>query len=160
MPQDIQLHNGTVRDNICRFGEATDEEVTAAARDADAHEMILRLKDGYQTQVGPAGAALSAGQRQRIGLARALFGEPRLIVLDEPNANLDVEGEQALAQGLERAKARGATLVVISHRPSVLAQADFLGVMHDGEMREYGPRDDVMKRLQPAQLVPRKANVV
>ena len=160
LPQDVQLHNGTVRENICRFTGAADEAVVAAAQEADAHEMIVRLAQGYDTPVGPAGAALSAGQRQRIGLARALFGAPMLIVLDEPNANLDVEGEQALSRALERAKARAATLVVISHRPSVLAQADMLGVLHDGELKDWGPRQDVMQRLQPPQLVQRKAHVV
>ncbi len=159
LPQDVQLFNGTVRENIARFTEAGDEDIIAAAQGADAHEMILRLKDGYDTRVGLAGAALSAGQRQRIGLARALFGAPNLIVLDEPNANLDTEGEAALLHSLERARARGATLVVISHRPSILAQADLLAVLQDGELKEFGNRQDVMQRLQP-QLVARKANVV
>jgi len=161
LPQDVQLLGGTVRDNICRFTGADDEHVTAAAQNADAHEMIVRLKDGYNTRVGPGGVALSAGQRQRIGLARALFGDPRLIVLDEPNSNLDAEGEQALAAAIGRARERGATLVVVSHRPSVLAQADFLAVLQDGELKDFGPRMEVLQRLQspPPQVVGRKANV-
>ena len=161
LPQDVQLLGGSVRDNICRFSGADDAAVTAAALHADAHEMIVRLKDSYNTRVGPGGVALSAGQRQRIGLARALFGEPRLIVLDEPNSNLDTEGEQALAASLARARERGATLVVVSHRPSLLVHADLIALLVDGELKDFGPRAEVLQRLQPAlpQVVSRKSNV-
>jgi PrtD family type I secretion system ABC transporter len=149
LPQDVQLLGGTVRDNICRFMEADDEEVVAAARAAGVHEMILRLPKGYETPIGSGGTRLSAGQRQRIGLARALFGEPRLILLDEPNSNLDTEGEQALDECLARTKARGATLVVISHRPAVLALADKLAVLVDGQIQQYGSRSEILQRVQP-----------
>ena len=150
LPQDVQLLGGTVRENICRFMDASDDSVIAAAKTAGAHELIVRLSSGYETRVGAAGAWLSAGQRQRIGLARALFGDPQLIVLDEPNSNLDAEGEQALEESLIRAKARGATLVVISHRPAVLAHADTLAVLVDGQLQQFGPRQDILNRVQPS----------
>ena len=149
LPQDVQLFDGTVHENICRFSDASDEDVIAAAMAAGTHELIVRLAKGYQTPVGSAGVALSAGQRQRVGLARALFGNPQLVVLDEPNANLDTEGEEALAVSLGRLKARGATVVVISHRPAVLALADMLAVLVDGQLQQFGPRQEIMKRIQP-----------
>jgi len=147
-PQDTELFAGTVRDNIARFlPDATDEQVVAAAQQADAHNLILRLPKGYETELGEGGAVLSAGQRQRVGLARTLFGEPRLIVLDEPNANLDAEGEAALMAALERAKKRGATIVLISHKPAVFSVADKILVLINGQITDYGPRDDVLGRL-------------
>ncbi len=157
-PQDTELFSGTVRDNIARFRpDATDEQVIAAAQQADAHALILRLPKGYDTELGEGGAVLSAGQRQRVGLARTLFGEPKLIVLDEPNANLDADGEAALMAALERAKARGTTVVLISHKPSIFSAADKLLVLVNGQITDFGPRDEVMSRLgarpqpQPAQ---------
>lgn len=147
-PQDTELFSGTVRDNIARFlPTATDEEVVAAAQLADAHDLIVRLPNGYDTELGEGGAVLSAGQRQRVGLARTLFGDPKLIILDEPNANLDAEGESALLSALQRAKARGTTVVLISHKPAVFGVADKLLVLISGQITDYGPRDEVLSRL-------------
>jgi len=158
-PQDTELFAGTVRDNIARFlPDATDEQVVAAAQLADAHNLILRLPKGYETELGESGTVLSAGQRQRVGLARTLFGEPKVIILDEPNANLDAEGEAALMATLERAKKRGTTIVLISHKPSVFGLADKILVLINGQITDYGPRDEVLGRLskrpQPAKTPP------
>jgi PrtD family type I secretion system ABC transporter len=152
LPQDVALFAGTVRDNIARFGvaEAVDDgAVVAAAHMAGVHEMILRLPKGYDTMLGPGGSTLSAGQRQRVGLARALLGEPRLVVLDEPNSNLDADGEAALVQAVQRVRASGATVVMVSHRPSLLADADMIGVVVDGQIQHFGPRDEVLAKIQP-----------
>lgn len=157
LPQDTELFDGSVRDNIARFAiDVTDEEVVAAAQAANAHDLILRLPQGYDTVLGQGGAVLSAGQRQRVGLARALLREPALIVLDEPNANLDVPGEEALLKALDGAKARGATIVVVSHKPSLLRAADKLLVLKNGRVDAFGPREAVMQRLAAAQA-PAKA---
>jgi len=153
LPQDVELFSGSVRDNIARFRsqeEIEDAQVIDAARMAGVHDLILRLPKGYDTQIGPGGAALSAGQRQRVGLARALLGRPRLVVLDEPNSNLDTEGEQALVSAMREAKADGMTMIVISHRPSLLADADLIGVVVDGQLQQFGRREDVMQKIQPA----------
>jgi PrtD family type I secretion system ABC transporter len=161
LPQDVELFAGTVRDNIARFRdpeEVDDAAVIAAAKNAGVHEMILRLPAGYESLLGPGGASLSAGQRQRIGLARALLGEPRLVVLDEPNSNLDTEGEMALLEAMRRARASGATVITISHRPALLADADLIGVVVDGQMQHFGPRDEVFaKILPPARALPMEA---
>jgi ABC-type protease/lipase transport system fused ATPase/permease subunit len=142
------LFAGTVRDNIGRFrADVTDEEVVRAATMAGVHELILRMPKGYDTDVGEGGVVLSAGQRQRIGLARAMLGEPAYIVLDEPNASLDAEGEDALLKAIEAMKGKGATVVVISHKPGIFRSADKLLVLREGRIDLFGPRDQVMARL-------------
>jgi ATP-binding cassette subfamily C protein len=154
LPQDMELFAGTVAENIARFEpQAPSEQVIAAATAAGVHELILGLPEGYETQIGDAGTALSAGQRQRIGLARALYGEPFLVVLDEPNANLDHEGEEALARAILGVRARGGIAIVIAHRPSALAGVDSLLVMRAGRLESFGPKETVLKQaLRPAPL--------
>jgi len=148
LPQDVELFAGTVAQNIARFEPDPDPKaVIAAARAANVHEMILHLPDGYDTQVGEAGAALSGGQRQRLALARALYGEPFLVVLDEPNSNLDNEGEQALTAAILGVRARGGIVVVIAHRPSAIAGVDLVLVMGDGRVQSFGPKDEVLSRV-------------
>jgi ATP-binding cassette subfamily C protein/ATP-binding cassette subfamily C exporter for protease/lipase/ATP-binding cassette subfamily C protein EexD len=150
LPQDVELFAGTIRENIARMGDATDEQVIEAARLAHAHEMIQKLPDGYDTQIGDGGVRLSGGQRQRIGLARAIFGDPRLIVLDEPNANLDQIGESALAAAVNELKERAGAIIIVGHRPSTLAQADKILLLKEGRVEIFGPRDEVLQRLRKA----------
>jgi ATP-binding cassette subfamily C protein len=147
LPQSVSLLEGTVRENIAHMGEADAAKVVAAARRADVHETIGTLPHGYDTEIGEQGFSLSGGQRQRIGLARALFGNPAFIVLDEPNANLDQTGEQALMNALMAAKADGTTIVLITHRPSIVAVCDKLLVLRDGGMAQFGPRADVLRSV-------------
>jgi ATP-binding cassette subfamily C protein len=151
LPQDVELFAGTVTQNISRFDHQPDAEaVVAAAKAANVHEMILRLPEGYETQVGDAGAALSGGQRQRIALARALYGNPFLVVLDEPNSNLDNEGEQALTAAIQSVRARGGIVIVIAHRPSALANVDLVLVMAEGKIQSLGPKEEILgKVLRP-----------
>lgn len=151
LPQDVELFAGSVRDNIARFDHTvTDAEVIEAAQAANAHELIVRLPQGYQTELGAGGQVLSAGQRQRVGLARALLRQPPLVVLDEPNANLDAEGEEALHRALLGMKARKQTAIVVSHKPSMLRDADKLLVLREGAVQLFGPRDWVLGRLSGA----------
>ena len=146
-PQDIELFDGTISENIARFGEIDPQKVVDAAKKAGVHEMILELSNGYDTIISSTSGALSGGQRQRVGLARALYGNPVLIVLDEPNANLDDAGERALAQTIAQLKAEGTTLFVISHRTSVLKSMDKLLVMKEGQVSMFGPRDQVLAQF-------------
>jgi PrtD family type I secretion system ABC transporter len=147
LPQDIELFAGTVRDNIARLGDANPTAVIEAAKLVGLHELIMRLPRGYNSEIGEAGLRLSGGQRQRIGLARAVFGRPRLVVLDEPNASLDHEGEEALHQAIARLKETGTTVVMIAHRPSVLGLADKLLVLRNGTVDAYGNRAEVIAKL-------------
>jgi len=151
LPQDVELLGGTVKENIGRMGDADDAHVIAAAQLADVHEMVLSLPEGYDTQIGEAGGVLSGGQRQRIALARALFGTPKLLVLDEPNASLDRVGEQALLDTIDEMRRRGVTIVVIAHRPSMLEHVDKILVLREGKVDMYGTRDDVMAQLMGKQ---------
>jgi ATP-binding cassette subfamily C protein len=142
------LFDGTVAANIARFDpEANARDVIQAARDTAAHEMILRLPDGYGTRVGDGGAAISAGQRQRLALARALYRYPFVTVLDEPNSNLDSEGEEALVDAMLAVRRRGGIIVVVTHRPTALAGVNLVAVMVDGKLRAFGPKEDVMQRM-------------
>jgi ATP-binding cassette, subfamily C, type I secretion system permease/ATPase len=147
LPQDVELFDGSVFANIARMGEAEPGEVYEAARLAGCHEMILRLPDGYETQIGEGGMYLSGGQRQLIGLARAMFGRPKLVVLDEPNSNLDGDSEAALIRALERLKANGTTVILVSHRPTLVQGVDKVLLLKEGAMEMFGPRAEVLKRL-------------
>ncbi|WP_298885774.1 type I secretion system permease/ATPase [uncultured Bradyrhizobium sp.] len=147
LPQDVELLAGTVAENIARFGEAEEDKLFAAAEMAGVHKLIQNLPDGYNTQVGEGGFALSGGQRQRVGLARALYGKPSLVVLDEPNASLDSEGELALMEALQSLKRAGCTVVVISHKTSMLAAVDKLLVLASGRVTMFGSRDEVLAKL-------------
>ena len=150
LPQDIELFDGTVAENIARFDrDATDAAVIAAAKAAGVHDLIVSLPAGYETQLGERGAALSAGQRQRIALARALYGEPFLVVLDEPNSNLDAEGEQALSSAILGVRARGGIVVIVAHRPSALAAVDHVLLMNHGKQQTFGPKEEVLARAAP-----------
>ncbi len=173
LPQSVELFSGTIAQNIARLAKVDDRAVIAAAKAAGAHELILRLPKGYDTQIGDGGSALSGGTRQRVGLARALFGDPRLIILDEPNANLDDEGDRALHRAVVEMKKAGRTVIVITHRPQMLSVVDKILVMSFGLTLAFGPRDAVLQslrgpnlavaasndkpRLQPVQPVPVQA---
>src|ERR1700752_1001139 len=150
LPQDIELFDGTVAENIARFDrDATDAAVVAPAKAAGVHDLIVNLPAGYETPLGERGAALSAGQRQRIALARALYGEPFLVVLDEPNSNLDAEGEPALTSAILGVRARGGIVVIVAHRPSALAAVDHVLLTNHGKQQTFGPKEDVLARATP-----------
>ena len=148
VPQDVELFDGTVADNIGRLAQPDGKAVLAAAKRANAHDMIVRLPQGYDTPIGEGGARLSPGQRQRIALARAMYGDVRLMVLDEPNASLDSEGEIALAHALSSLRAEGVTSIVVTHRPSLVAHVDKILVLDSGQVKQFGPASEVMKSMQ------------
>ncbi|MCQ8102833.1 type I secretion system permease/ATPase [Methylomonas sp. SURF-2] len=148
LPQDIELFEGSISENIARFGNVDPEKVVNAAKMADVHELILRLPEGYDTFVGANGINLSGGQRQRIGLARALYGDPVVVVLDEPNSNLDEQGELALAKAIQRLKLKKVTVVIVTHRNNVLANVDKLLILSEGQLSVYGPKEQVVAHLQ------------
>ncbi|NTW63362.1 MAG: type I secretion system permease/ATPase [Chlorobiaceae bacterium] len=148
LPQDIELFDGSIAENIARFAELDSPKIIEAAKRTGIHEMILRFPHGYDTRIGEDGGLLSAGQRQRVGLARAMYGNPAILVLDEPNANLDDAGERALLQALRELRAAGKTVILITHRPSVLAAADLIALMQAGKIVQCGPRDEVIASLR------------
>ena len=169
LPQDIQLFDGTAAQNIARFDVNADpKKIVEAAQLANVHDLIMRLPKGYDTPLGENGARLSAGQRQRVALARCLFGDPVLFVLDEPNSNLDAEGEAALDRAIRVSMARGASIVVIAHRPSALASIQQILVLSEGRTVALGPRDEILKKVlnrpapgnAPAAKLPAKPTLI
>ncbi len=162
LPQDVELFAGSVAQNICRFDpDAKSDKIIAAAKEAGVHDMIIKMRDGYNTQVGEQGTALSAGQAQRVALARALYGDPFLIVLDEPNSNLDTEGDEALSRAVRAARERGAIVVVVAHRPIGIEAVDQILVLKDGRMQAFGPKEQVLAQvLQPRVASPAPIKIV
>jgi ABC-type protease/lipase transport system fused ATPase/permease subunit len=153
LPQDVELFADSIAANISRFQMNADAEIVQAAQLAGVHEMILRLPNGYDTQVGEGGAVLSGGYRQRIALARAVFGNPSLVLLDEPSSNLDTEGDQALTECVVQLKKQGATVIIISHRPATLATVDKVLILRDGAVEMFGDRSEVIAKLnRPAHV--------
>jgi ATP-binding cassette subfamily C protein len=148
LPQDIELFEGTVAENIARFApDAKDEAIVAAAQAAGAHDLILRLENGYDTHIGEAGVSLSGGQRQRVGLARALYGNPFLVVLDEPNSNLDHQGDQALIQAIRSVRDRGGIVIVITHRQTAIAGVDQIAMMAEGRIQAIGSKEEILQKV-------------
>jgi ATP-binding cassette subfamily C protein PrsD len=158
LPQDVELFPGNVAQNIARFEDPPHPEaVLAAAQAAGVHDLIVNLPDGYETKVGDHGSALSAGQAQRIALARALYRDPFLVVLDEPNSNLDAEGDEALTRAILGVRARGAIVVVVAHRPSAIAGVDYILVMAKGRQQQFGPKEEILNRVTQPQSAPQRA---
>lgn len=156
LPQGVELFDGTIADNIARFEEDADPDaIVAAAKAAGAHDLILRFDEGYKTRIGEGGSSLSAGQRQRIGLARALYGDPFLVVLDEPNANLDAEGEAAVVRAIASVRERGGIAVVVAHRPSAIGAVDQVLMLDGGRQKAFGPRDEVLGQVLKPSPAPR-----
>ncbi len=151
LPQDIELFDGSISENICRFGDVDPDKVVEAAKTSGVHDLILHLPQGYDTVIGGSGGILSGGQRQRIGLARAIYGSPKYLVLDEPNSNLDDQGERELVEAIRRIKSEGATVIIITHRTMVLQCVDKILVMRDGAASHFGPRDQVLAALAAPQ---------
>jgi ATP-binding cassette subfamily C protein len=148
LPQDVELFAGTVAQNICRFDpEAKSDAIIAAAKEAGVHDLIIKMREGYDTEIGEQGAALSAGQAQRVALARALYGNPFLIVLDEPNSNLDSEGDEALTRAVRGARERGAIVIVVAHRPIGIEAVDQLLMLKDGRVQAFGPKETVLGQV-------------
>ncbi len=148
LPQQVTLFDGTLAENIARLEPgAKDEDIIKAAKKAAAHDMILRLPDGYNTRVSAAGAQLSGGQIQRVGLARALYGDPVILVLDEPNSNLDNEGSQALNHAIRSMKTEGKSVLIMAHRPAAIQECDMLLVLDGGSVKAFGPRDEVLGKM-------------
>lgn len=160
LPQDVELFDGTISENIARYEQPKPEMVVEAAQISGVHDMILQLPNGYDTNIGPGGTALSGGQRQRIGLARAIYQFPKIIVLDEPNSNLDDAGERALVDTILEMKKRGSTVVLVTHRPAILSIVDRIALMKDGLIHMYGSRDEVLSALMPKSQVVDKSQGV
>ena len=155
LPQDVELFAGSVAQNICRYDpEATSDTIIKAAKEAGVHDMIIKMREGYDTQIGEQGTALSAGQAQRVALARALYGDPFLIVLDEPNSNLDTEGDEALTRAVRGARERGAIVVVVAHRPIGIEAVDMLLVLKDGRVQAFGPKETVLGQVLQQRVAP------
>ena len=159
LPQDIELFEGTVAENISRFSLVDSAKVVAAAKLTDVHEMILKLPQGYDTVIGATGGVLSGGQRQRVGLARAVYDNPKLVLLDEPNSNLDELGEMALQNALDALKEKNTTVIVISHRPGILNELDKILLMRNGQMVAFGPREEILKAPKKQAALPKKVGV-
>jgi ATP-binding cassette subfamily C exporter for protease/lipase len=158
LPQGVELFEGSVAENIARFGEVDSTKVQAAAHAVGLHEFIMALPEGYDSPVGRDGAMLSGGQRQRIALARAIYANPTFVVLDEPNSSLDEQGDAALASAITQLKSRGTTFVIMTHRTSVLAVADKMLVLAEGQTKLFGPRDEVLQALSEAAAKARQAS--
>jgi ATP-binding cassette subfamily C protein len=161
LPQDVELFGGTVAQNIARFEpDAPPEAIVAAAKAAGVHDLIVKLPEGYGTQVGDQGTALSSGQAQRVALARALYGDPFLVVLDEPNSNLDAEGDEALTRAIFGVRERNGIVVVVAHRPSAISGVDHVLVLSHGRQQAFGPKDDILARVLQRPALPRPLKIV